>query len=114
MSTPPARRSPIIRYPRAPGNGSALARTLSSAVVVTGGIPWSGGQSWGQCALPDEVVDALVLQARIDQAPALVRATRRAYSSPSGYGSIERFTVTDIHEFARRLQEQGVRASEDA
>jgi hypothetical protein len=43
---------------------------------------------------------------------ALVRAIRRAYGSPSGYGGLERFTVADIHEFARRLVEEGVRASE--
>ncbi len=42
-------------------------------------------------------------------AVALVRAIRRAYSSPSGYEGVERFTVTDIHEFARRLVAVGVR-----
>jgi hypothetical protein len=45
---------------------------------------------------------------------ALVRAIRRAYGSPSGYGGLERFTVADIHEFARRLVEEGVRAREPA
>jgi hypothetical protein len=45
---------------------------------------------------------------------ALVRAIRRAYGSPSGYGGLERFTVPDIHEFARRLVEEGVRAGEPA
>jgi hypothetical protein len=50
---------------------------------------------------------------RTDQREAiasLVRAIRRAYGSPSGYGGLERFTVADIHEFARRLVEEGVRA----
>jgi hypothetical protein len=42
-----------------------------------------------------------------------VRAIRRAYQSPVGYGGVERFTVTDIHEFARRLAAEGVRALED-
>jgi hypothetical protein len=45
-----------------------------------------------------------------ERVAALVRAIRRAHHSPSGYGGVERFTVTDIHEFARRLVEQGVRA----
>jgi hypothetical protein len=45
----------------------------------------------------------------------LVRAIRRAYGSPTGYGGLERFTVDNIHDFARRLIEQGVRAApEDA
>jgi hypothetical protein len=43
---------------------------------------------------------------------ALVRAIRRAYDSPSGYGGLGRFTVADIHEFARRLVHEGVRAEE--
>jgi hypothetical protein len=43
---------------------------------------------------------------------ALVRAIRRAYGSPSGYGGLERFTVADIHQFARRLVEGGVHAGE--
>jgi hypothetical protein len=43
---------------------------------------------------------------------ALVRAIRRAYGSPSGYGGLERFTVADIHEFARRSMEEGVSAEE--
>jgi hypothetical protein len=41
---------------------------------------------------------------------ALVRAIRRAYGSPTGHGGLERFTVADIHEFARRLVQEGVRA----
>jgi hypothetical protein len=45
-----------------------------------------------------------------EQAAALVRAIRRAYSSPTDYPGLERFTVTDIHEFARRLTAQGVTA----
>jgi hypothetical protein len=44
---------------------------------------------------------------------ALVRAIRRAYGSTSGLSGLERFTVTDIHDFARRLAEQGVRADLD-
>jgi hypothetical protein len=49
-----------------------------------------------------------------EQTAALVRAIRRAYGAPGGYGGLERFTVTDIHDFARRLVAEGVRASEDA
>jgi hypothetical protein len=45
------------------------------------------------------------------EAIALVRAIRRAYGSSSGYDGLERFTVTDIHEFARKLVAQGVRAA---
>jgi hypothetical protein len=43
---------------------------------------------------------------------ALVRAIRRAHQSPSGYGGLVSFHVADIHEFTRRLVEQGVRAAE--
>ena len=45
----------------------------------------------------------------VEQTAALVRAIRQAYASPTGYGGLERFTVTDVHDFARRLVEQGVR-----
>ena len=54
-----------------------------------------------------------VMQQR-DQVAALVRAIRRAHQSPSGYGGVEAFHVSNVHEFARRLVAEGVRASEDA
>ncbi len=43
---------------------------------------------------------------------ALVRAIRRADGAPHGYGSVERFTVTDVHDFARRLVEEGVQVQD--
>jgi hypothetical protein len=43
-----------------------------------------------------------------ESALALVRAIRRVYGSD--YGGLERFTVTDIHDFARKLVEQCGRA----
>ena len=46
--------------------------------------------------------EATVTQ-RGEQVAALVRAISRAHQSPSGYGGVERFSVSDIHEFARRL-----------
>jgi hypothetical protein len=54
-----------------------------------------------------------ITQASREQAAALVRAIRRAHGSETGHPGLERFTVTDIHDFARRLVEQGVRATED-
>jgi hypothetical protein len=54
-----------------------------------------------------------VMQQR-DQVAALVRAIRRAYQAPSGYGGVEAFHVGNVHEFARRLVAEGVRAIEDA
>lgn len=50
---------------------------------------------------------------QLEQTAALVRAIRRAYASPTAYGGLERFTVTDIHDFARRLVEQGVLVQQD-
>lgn len=47
-----------------------------------------------------------------ERVAALVRAIRRAHQSPSGYGGLVSFHVADIHAFARRLVEQGVRATE--
>jgi hypothetical protein len=48
---------------------------------------------------------------RVDhEAAALVRAIRQAYGKASDYGALERFTVYDIHDFARRLVAAGVRA----
>jgi hypothetical protein len=47
-----------------------------------------------------------------ERVAALVRAIRRVHQSPSGYGALVSFHVADIHEFARRLVEQGVRAAE--
>jgi len=41
---------------------------------------------------------------------ALVKAIRRAYGSPEGYGGLEAFHVADIFDFARRLHREGVRA----
>jgi hypothetical protein len=43
---------------------------------------------------------------------ALVCAIRRAYGKPSDYGWLVAFHVADIHEFARRLVEQGIRVEE--
>lgn len=51
---------------------------------------------------------------RGDQVAALVRAIRRAHQSPSGYGGVEAFHVSNVHEFARRLVAEGVRVSEEA
>jgi hypothetical protein len=53
-----------------------------------------------------------VIQTEREQAAALVRAIRRAHGSAEGYGGLERFTVTNIHDFARRLVNQGVVARE--
>lgn len=47
------------------------------------------------------------------ESAALVRAIRRAYRSPDGYGGVERFTVVDIHDFARQLAAEGVVVRED-
>jgi hypothetical protein len=41
----------------------------------------------------------------------LVRAIRRVYGSTDGIGGVEKFTVHDVHDFARRLLEQGVSVS---
>jgi hypothetical protein len=38
---------------------------------------------------------------------------RQAYVFPTGYGGLERFTVTDIHNFARKLTAQDVTAPDD-
>ncbi len=46
------------------------------------------------------------------RAVALVRAIRRAHGCAERYGGLEGFTVTDIHDFARRLVDEGVRAFE--
>jgi hypothetical protein len=43
-----------------------------------------------------------------ERVAALVRAIRRAYVSPAGYGGVERFIVGNVHDFARRLIEEGV------
>jgi hypothetical protein len=48
-----------------------------------------------------------------EAAAAIVRAIRRVYGSPDGIGGIEKFTVHNVHDFARRLLEQGVRVVED-
>ncbi len=47
-------------------------------------------------------------------AAGIVRAIRRVYGSPDGIGGVEKFTVHNVHEFARRLLEQGVTVSEEA
>jgi hypothetical protein len=54
-----------------------------------------------------------VAKTKLEEVAVLVRAIRRAHQSPEGYGGVERFTVTNIHDFARQLVEQGVRAPED-
>jgi hypothetical protein len=65
--------------------------------------------------MAEEAIDSLgYVNAAREQAAALVRAIRRAYGSPGSYGGLERFTVTDIHDFARRLVEQGVTAPDDS
>jgi hypothetical protein len=51
---------------------------------------------------------------RPDTVAALVRAIRCAYGSPHEYGGLEAFHVHNIHEFARRLAEQGVRVEEQS
>lgn len=51
-----------------------------------------------------------VMQQRV-QVATVTRAIRRAYGSQSGYGGVERFSVGDIHDFARRLVAEGVRAT---
>jgi hypothetical protein len=48
-----------------------------------------------------------------EAAAAIVRAIRRVYGSPDGIGGIEKFTVHNVHDFARRLLEQGVTAREE-
>ena len=53
---------------------------------------------------PDDAV-ASVGQERV---AALVRVIRRIYGRP-----LEAFHVSDIHDFARRLVAEGVRATED-
>ena len=51
--------------------------------------------------------------AQQEAAAAIVRAIRRVYGSPDGIGGVEKFTVHNVHDFARRLLEQGVRVVED-
>ena len=48
-----------------------------------------------------------------EAAAALVRAIHRVYGSPDGIGGVEKFTVHNVHDFARRLLEQGVTAHEE-
>jgi hypothetical protein len=64
--------------------------------------------------LTDERANVEGLSAARERVAALVRAIRRAHQSPSGYGGVEAFHVANVHEFARRLVAEGVRASEDA
>ena len=49
-----------------------------------------------------------------EAAAAIVRAIRRVYGSGDGIGGVEKFTVHNVHDFARRLLEQGVTASTGA
>jgi hypothetical protein len=44
---------------------------------------------------------------------ALVRAIRRAYGSLHEYGGVEAFHVHNVHDFALRLLEQGVKVEEE-
>ena len=37
---------------------------------------------------------------------AIVRAIRRAYGSPAGFGGLEAFHMADIFDFARRLRRE--------
>ncbi|CAN5803565.1 hypothetical protein BH24GEM1_BH24GEM1_20160 [soil metagenome] len=63
--------------------------------------------------MAEEVVEThTVKPADFEAAAALVRAIRRAYGKPGDYGHLERFTVYNIHDFARQLVDQGVRAQE--
>lgn len=48
------------------------------------------------------------------QVAALVRAIRQAYGAPCGLSGVEAFHVHNIHDFARRLADQGVIAKEDS
>jgi hypothetical protein len=64
--------------------------------------------------MADRLLDLEVAGNQREQTAALVRAIRRAHESPSGYGGVEAFHVSNVHDFARKLVEQGVRASEDA
>jgi hypothetical protein len=47
-----------------------------------------------------------------EAAAAIVRAIRRVYgSSDGGISGVDQFRVENVHQFARRLIEQGVTAS---
>ena len=49
-----------------------------------------------------------------EAAAAIVRAIRRVYgSSDDGVSGVDQFRVENVHQFARRLLEQGVAAPED-
>jgi hypothetical protein len=48
-----------------------------------------------------------------EAAAAIVRAIRQVYGSRDGIGGVEKFTVHNVHDFARRLLEQGVTAREE-
>jgi hypothetical protein len=48
-----------------------------------------------------------------EAAAAIVRAIRRVYGSPDGIGGVDQFRVENVHQFARRLLEQGVTAREE-
>ena len=49
-----------------------------------------------------------------EAAAALVRAIRRVYgSSDGGISGVDQFRVENVHQFVRRLLEQGVTAREE-
>jgi hypothetical protein len=48
-----------------------------------------------------------------EAAAAMVRAIRRVYGSPDGISGVDQFRVENVHQFARRLLEQGVTAHEE-
>jgi hypothetical protein len=48
-----------------------------------------------------------------EAAAAIVRAIRRVYGSADGIGGVDQFRVENVHQFARRLLEEGVTAQEE-
>jgi selenocysteine lyase/cysteine desulfurase len=52
-------------------------------------------------------------ETKSEEITALVRAIRRAYGAPYGTAGVEAFHVHNIHDFARRLVEQGIAVRED-
>jgi hypothetical protein len=64
--------------------------------------------------MADRLLEPEVARHQREQTAALVRLIRRAYGSQTEYGGLEAFHVANIHDFARRLVAEGVRAIEDA
>jgi hypothetical protein len=59
--------------------------------------------------MADRLLEPEVARHQREQTAALVRAIRRGHESPSGYGGVEAFHVSNVHDFARKLIEQGAR-----